>query len=72
MKESELVAKNEKWHNKNYHINIKVPPLGAVFIKGKDILVDKHFISEDKKVFIGGKESREELHKNKKIEIKEL
>ena len=72
MKESELVSKNEKWHNKNYHINIKVPPLGAVFIKGKDILVDKHFISEDKKVFIGGKESREELHKNKKIEIKEL
>ena len=72
MKESELVAKNEKWHNKNYHINIKVPPLGAVFIKGKDILVDEYFISEDKKVFIGGKESSEELHKNKKIEIKEL
>ena len=72
MKESELVAKNEKWHNKNYHINIKVPPLGAVFIKGKDILVDEYFISEDKKVFIGGKESSEELHKNKKIQIKEL
>ncbi len=72
MKESELVSKNEKWHNKNYHINIKVPPLGAIFIKGKDILVDEYFISEDKKVFIGGKESSEELHKNKKIEIKEL
>ena len=72
MKESELVSKNEKWHNKNYHINIKVPPLGAVFLKGKDILVDEYFISEDKKVFIGGKESSEELHKNKKIEIKEL
>ncbi len=72
MKESELVAKNEKWHNKNYHINIKVPPLGAVFIKGKYILVDEYFISEDKKVFIGGKESSEELHKNKKIQIKEL
>ena len=72
MKESELVSKNEKWHNKNYHINIKIPPLGAIFIKGKDILVDEYFISEDKKVFIGGKESSEELHKNKNIEIKEL
>ena len=36
MKESELVSKNEKWHNKNYHINIKVPPLGAIFIKLKE------------------------------------
>lgn len=58
MENSELVAINEKWHNKNYHINIKVPPLGVTFIKGKEILIDEYYISDDKKVFIGGKDKK--------------
>ena len=33
MKNNELFAIDEKWHNKPYHIKIKVPPLGATFIK---------------------------------------
>lgn len=35
MKNAELLALDEKWHNKPYHIKIKVPPLGATFIKLK-------------------------------------
>ncbi|WP_026255183.1 1,4-alpha-glucan branching protein GlgB [Terrisporobacter glycolicus] len=35
MKNAELFAIDEKWHNKPYHIKIKVPPLGATFIKLK-------------------------------------
>lgn len=35
MKNAELFALDEKWHNKPYHIKIKVPPLGATFIKLK-------------------------------------
>jgi 1,4-alpha-glucan branching enzyme len=33
-----LEAEKTKWHNKEFSINIKVPPLGATFIKGKDII----------------------------------
>ncbi len=32
-----LKTEDVNWHNKKYSINIKVPPLGAVFIKGKNI-----------------------------------
>ena len=35
MKKDTLHAIDEKWHNKPYHIRIKVPPLGATFIKMK-------------------------------------
>ncbi|MBN9648525.1 1,4-alpha-glucan branching protein GlgB [Terrisporobacter glycolicus] len=35
MKNADLFALDEKWHNKPYHIKIKVPPLGATFIKLK-------------------------------------
>lgn len=35
MKNSKLFAIDSKWHNKPYHIKIKVPPLGATFIKLK-------------------------------------
>ena len=35
MKNAELFAVDEKWHNKPYHIKIKVPPLGATFVKLK-------------------------------------
>lgn len=38
MENAELNAVEEKWHNKDYHIKIKVPPLGTTFIKGKKIL----------------------------------
>ena len=41
MKNSELHAIDSKWHNKPYHIKIKVPPLGATFIKiKKDTIKD--------------------------------
>ncbi|MGL4913837.1 MAG: 1,4-alpha-glucan branching protein GlgB [Romboutsia sp.] len=33
MKDANLFAIDEKWHNKPYHIKIKVPPMGATFIK---------------------------------------
>ena len=36
MNGEELFSKDKKWHNKEYCINIKVPPLGATFIKLKD------------------------------------
>ncbi|MGL5330410.1 MAG: 1,4-alpha-glucan branching protein GlgB [Peptostreptococcaceae bacterium] len=35
MKNDELFSVNEKWHNKENYIKIKVPPLGATFIKLK-------------------------------------
>ena len=35
MTDAELVSVDENWHNKPYHITIKVPPLGATFIKLK-------------------------------------
>lgn len=35
MKNDELYAIDNKWHNQPYHIKIKVPPLGATFIKLK-------------------------------------
>lgn len=35
MKNAELYAVDNKWHNQPYHIKIKVPPLGATFIKLK-------------------------------------
>lgn len=35
MKNAELYAIDNKWHNQPYYIKIKVPPLGATFIKLK-------------------------------------
>ncbi|MCU9808318.1 alpha amylase C-terminal domain-containing protein [Paraclostridium sp. AKS46] len=37
MKGMDLESENIAWHNKQYSINIKVPPMGATFIKGKNI-----------------------------------
>ena len=37
MKNSELHAQDSNWHNQPYHIKIKVPPMGATFIKLKKI-----------------------------------
>ena len=34
MQEQVLESEDVNWHNKQYSINIKVPPLGATFIKG--------------------------------------
>ncbi len=73
---AELFAKHEKWHNKDYHITIKVPPLGATFIKGKNININKFEVDKDKKVLIGGKNkktvvlNREEISNNKENIIK--
>ena len=38
MNDSKLYSQKQKWHNKDYSITIKVPPLGVTFIKGIDIL----------------------------------
>lgn len=48
MKNVELEAVNNKWHNKDFHIKIKVPPLGTTFIKGKR-LIDSKKVNENKK-----------------------
>lgn len=40
MKNAELYAIDGKWHNQPYHIKIKVPPLGATFIKLKANLIN--------------------------------
>ncbi|MEG0842890.1 MAG: 1,4-alpha-glucan branching protein GlgB [Romboutsia sp.] len=39
-----LHAVDERWHNKDFHIKIKVPPLGATFIKGKNLIYKKIYI----------------------------
>lgn len=76
MEDTELFAKYEKWHNKDYHITIKVPPLGATFIKGKNININKFEIQKDEKILIGGKNekigimNREEIIKSKANLIK--
>ena len=73
---AELFAKYEKWHNKDYHITIKVPPLGVTLIKGKNININKFEVDKDKKVLIGGKNkktvvlNREEISNNKENIIK--
>ena len=44
MKNSELFAINSNWHNQPYHIEIKVPPFGATFIK----VIKKSLLIEEK------------------------
>ena len=58
MKKDTLHAIDEKWHNKPYHIRIKVPPLGATFIKGKELKIDTIQIDPNSKVSIGGKDKK--------------
>lgn len=33
MENAQIFSQSQKWHNQPYHIKIKVPPLGATFIK---------------------------------------
>ena len=47
MADAELVSVDEKWHNKPYHITIKVPPLGATFIKLKREKVKEDVVDEE-------------------------
>lgn len=61
MDKAELFSKYEKWNNKDYHITIKVPPLGATFIKGKDININKLEINKEEKILIGGKNEKLEI-----------
>ena len=58
MESSELTSYPEKWHNKDNHIRIKVPPLGATFIKGKELKIDTIQIDPNSKVSIGGKDKK--------------
>lgn len=72
MKNAELVAQKEKWHNKEYHIKIKVPPLGATFIKGKNNLekINKIEIKKTEKILIGGNNEIVSSINNKKNKTK--
>lgn len=70
MKDSELFSINSKWHNKEHHIKIKVPPLGATFIKGKNLKRLKYEIDKSKKVLIGGLSQNIKHIKNNKDLIK--
>lgn len=73
MEGSNLNSINEKWHNKEHYIKIKVPPLGVSFIKGKDIFLDKLDIDKEDKILIGGKnEKREVINKKNIIKFQEL
>ncbi|MEG1310741.1 MAG: 1,4-alpha-glucan branching protein GlgB [Romboutsia sp.] len=67
MKNIELFSSNEKWHNKEYCIKIKVPPLGVSFIKGKDIDMNQLEIEKEDKIFIGGKNERLDIKKGEEI-----
>ena len=69
MKNSELTSYPYKWHNKNHHIVIKVPPLGVTFIKGKELNIDTIQIDSNDKVSIGGKRSRKVSSKAKTKEL---
>ena len=44
MKNTKLQSIREAHNNKSYHLKIKVPPMGAVFIKPKDIKIEKNNI----------------------------
>ncbi|MFI3209782.1 MAG: 1,4-alpha-glucan branching protein GlgB [Peptostreptococcaceae bacterium] len=47
MKNQILHSVNSKWNNQNYHINIKVPPMGATFIKLKTKEEIKQIVLEE-------------------------
>lgn len=49
MGDVELIAEAEKWHNQKYNIKIKVPPLGAVFIKPKRIDMQEGIENDEKR-----------------------
>ena len=69
MANDELVAECGKWHNKDYHIKIKVPPMGVTFIKGKNITLSTVEIDENNKVLIGGKGKKIKMDKVKTKEL---
>ncbi|MGL4912558.1 MAG: 1,4-alpha-glucan branching protein GlgB [Romboutsia sp.] len=71
MSGSQLFSHKEKWHNKDYHIKIKVPPLGVTFIKGKiDIeKINKIEIEKTEKIFIGGKSKKDSVELIRKQQL---
>ena len=48
MENAELFSQDENWHNKPYHIRIKVPPLGATFIKLKREYEEVKVVEDEK------------------------
>ena len=50
MNGAELFSINEKWHNKDHNIKIKVPPLGVTFIKLKEELKNNGENKEKKSI----------------------
>jgi 1,4-alpha-glucan branching enzyme len=69
MENQEISAECGKWHNKDYHIKVKVPPMGVTFIKGKNITLSTVEIDENNKVLIGGKSKKIKMDKVKTKEL---
>ena len=67
MADAELVSVDEKWHNKPYHITIKVPPLGATFIKLKREKVKKDVVDEE--IEISVKENTDTVGEKSSINV---
>ena len=63
MKDAKIYSIDEKWHNQPYHINIKVPPLGATFIKmTEEIIIPETEEPEIEEIIIS-----EEVSENHKL-----
>ena len=71
MKNSDLKSYPENWHNQKHHIQIKVPPLGVTFIKGKELSIDTIEINSENKVRIGGR-GKKSKKVNSKAKTKKL
>ena len=63
MGDAKIYSTDEKWHNQPYHINIKVPPLGATFIKmTEEIIIPEEEEPETEEIIIP-----EEVSENHKL-----
>ena len=63
MGDAKIYSTDEKWHNQPYHINIKVPPLGATFIKmTEEIIIPEAEEPETEEIIIP-----EEVSENHKL-----
>ena len=71
MKNSVLKSNPESWHNQKHHIQIKVPPLGVTFIKGKELSIETIEIDSENKVNIGGR-GKQRKKVNSKTKTKKL
>ena len=71
MGDAKIYSTDEKWHNQPYHINIKVPPLGATFIKmTEEIIIPETEEPEIEEIIISEEVSENhKLHKDDKLQM---